>query len=58
MAAQITLFRWYVQTCLAVAPAPRIRRACPRLEDRPPPVADLVSRPSSYLCGQAGTDAL
>ena len=41
----------------AVAPAPRTRRACPRPEDRPPPVTDLVSRRSSYLCGQAGNDA-
>ena len=40
----------------AVAPAPRTRRACPRPEDRPPPVTDLVSRPSSYPCGQAGND--
>jgi hypothetical protein len=28
----------------------------PRPEDRPPPVTDLVSRPSSYPCGQAGND--
>ncbi len=41
----------------AVAPAPRTRRACPRPEDRPPPVTDLVSRPSSYPYGQAGNDA-
>ena len=32
----------------AVAPAPRTWRACPRPEDRPPPVTDLVSRASSY----------
>src|ERR1022692_4944378 len=41
----------------AVAPAPRTRRACPRPEDRPPPGTDFVSRPSSYLCGQAENDA-
>jgi class 3 adenylate cyclase len=41
----------------ATAPAPRTRRACPRPEDRPPPVAGLVSRPSSYPCGQAENDA-
>ena len=42
-----------------VAPVglPRTRRACPRPEDRPLPVTDLVSRPSSYPCGQAGNDA-
>ena len=41
----------------AVAPAPRTWRVCPRPEDRPPSVSDLVSRLSSYPCGQAGNDA-
>jgi hypothetical protein len=43
----------------AVAPVglPRTRRGCPRPGDRPAPVTDLVSRPSSYPCGQAGNDA-
>ena len=53
----VLLLCWPQKPRSAVAPAPRTRRACPRPEDRPPPVTDLVSRPSSYPCPQAGNDA-
>ena len=38
----------------AVAPAPRTWRARPQPEDRPPPVNNLVSRPSSYPAARPG----
>jgi len=37
-------------------PRPRTWHACPQPGDQPPLVTDLVSRPSSYPCGQAGID--
>jgi hypothetical protein len=54
-AGGVLLLRWPPQSVSRRARASD--QACLRPEHRPPPVTDLVSRPSSHPCAQAGNDA-